>query len=64
MGLQGVSLVFSGIDERTVRECRLSGLSLYTWTPDAPADIERLIGLGVDGICSNYPDRVVAALAG
>jgi len=64
MGLQGVSLFFSGIDERTVRECRLSGLSLYTWTPDAPADIERLIGLGVDGICSNYPDRVVAALAG
>ncbi len=64
MGLQGVSVFFAGIDERTVRECRLSGLSLYTWTPDAPADIERLIGLGVDGVCSNYPDRVVAALRG
>ena len=62
MGLQGVSLFHTGIDERTVRECRLSGLSLYTWTPDTPADIERLIRLGVDGICSNYPDRVVAAL--
>ncbi len=64
MGFQGVSVFFAGIDERTVRECRLSGLSLYTWTPDAPADIERLIGLGVDGVCSNYPDRVLAALRG
>jgi len=64
MGLQGVSVFFAGIDERTVRECRLSGLSLYAWTADAPADIERLIGLGVDGICTNYPDRAVAALRG
>jgi glycerophosphoryl diester phosphodiesterase len=64
MGLQGVSLFFSGVDERTMRECQLSGLSVYTWTPDAPADIEHLVLLGVDGVCTNYPERAVAAIHG
>jgi glycerophosphoryl diester phosphodiesterase len=64
MGLQGVSMFFAGIGEETARECRLSGLSLYTWTPDSETDIRRVIELGVDGVCTNYPDRVVAALGG
>jgi len=61
-GLQAVSVFHEGITEDTVRDCRRSGLALYTWTPDEPAEIARLIELGVDGICSNYPDRVLAAL--
>ncbi|WP_395686011.1 glycerophosphodiester phosphodiesterase family protein [Caenimonas koreensis] len=31
---------------------------MIPWTINAPADIERLIGWGVDGIISDYPDRV------
>ena len=62
MGLQGVSMFFAGIYEDTGRECRLSGLSLYTWTPDSEADIARVIELGVDGVCTNFPDRARAVL--
>ena len=62
MGCQGVSMFFAGINEDTGRECRLSGLSLYTWTPDSEGDITRVIELGVDGVCTNYPDRAVAVL--
>ncbi len=63
IGAQGVSVFFLGIDERISEDCRRSGLALYSWTADQPEQIAKLIAQGVDGICSNYPDRVVAALA-
>ncbi len=49
------------VSEALVRRAIFHGLSVFTWTPDDPREIERLIRLGVDGICSNYPDRVRAA---
>jgi glycerophosphoryl diester phosphodiesterase len=62
-GVQGVSVFFLGIDERIVEDCRRSGLALYCWTADQPEQIAKLIAQGVDGVCSNFPDRVVAALS-
>jgi glycerophosphoryl diester phosphodiesterase len=38
-----------------------AGLSVNPWTVDEPADIARMIDLGVDGIITNTPDRVVTA---
>jgi glycerophosphoryl diester phosphodiesterase len=32
------------------------------WTVNEPDDIRRVLGLGVDGIISDYPDRVKQAL--
>ena len=63
IGAQGVSVFFAGIDERISEDCRRSGLALYSWTADRPEQIAKLIAQDVDGICSNYPDRVVAVLA-
>ncbi len=60
--LQAVSVFHLGIDEEIVRSCRRSGLALYAWTADSRKDIARLIDIGVDGICSNYPDKVVGLL--
>lgn len=39
-------------------------LDLYTWTVDAPATAVKVAGLGVDGIISNKPDVVRAAVGG
>jgi glycerophosphoryl diester phosphodiesterase len=64
LGLQAVSVFCSGITEEMRRDTQRSGLALYAWTADQEAEIARLIGLGVDGICSNYPDRVIKQLAG
>jgi glycerophosphoryl diester phosphodiesterase len=33
-------------------------LSVYTWTVDEPAEMRRLIAFGVDGIMTNYPERL------
>jgi glycerophosphoryl diester phosphodiesterase len=35
---------------------------LYVWTANKPADYRRLIAQGVDGIVTDYPDRLIAAL--
>jgi len=32
------------------------------WTPNEPADIESMIDAGVDGIISDYPERVIEVL--
>lgn len=39
-----------------------SGLMVYTWTVDAPEAMRMLIDYGVDGIMTNYPQRLQALL--
>jgi glycerophosphoryl diester phosphodiesterase len=34
------------------------GLKIFAWTVNEPEDIARMRGLGVDGIISDYPDRI------
>jgi len=61
-GLQAVSVFYAGINEQLVVDCQRSGLSLYAWTADSKREIARLIELGVDGICTNFPDKAIALL--
>ena len=49
-------------DAETVERAHAAGLSVNPWTANEPAVVDHLIGLGVDSICSNYPDVVVEAL--
>jgi glycerophosphoryl diester phosphodiesterase len=62
LGVQAVSAFCFGVNEEIRRDTQRSGLALYTWTADPEEEIARLIELEVDGICSNYPDRVVRQL--
>lgn len=51
---------FRDLNPETVAAARKLGLRLVPWTVNEPADIARVIGLGVNGIISDYPDRVIA----
>ncbi|MGQ0751083.1 MAG: glycerophosphodiester phosphodiesterase [Betaproteobacteria bacterium] len=54
------------VTREAVREAQLLGLRVVVWTVNNEADMRRMIALGVDGIISDYPDRLrnVAAQAG
>lgn len=56
---QVYSPYFKFVDERMVQVCRQKGMKLIPWTVNSPSDIQQILQLGVDGIISDYPDRVL-----
>jgi glycerophosphoryl diester phosphodiesterase len=54
---------FGDVNEGLVRQAQSLGLKVVVWTVNEPADIERMLALKVDGIISDRPDRVRAAMA-
>ncbi len=53
---------FHALDARVARQAKDLGLAVVAWTVNEPADIARMLDLGLDGIISDYPDRVLAEL--
>jgi glycerophosphoryl diester phosphodiesterase len=51
------------LTETLLAEAHGLGLTVVPWTVNEPADIERLLDWEVDGLITDYPDRVRAALA-
>jgi len=46
-----------------VQEAQALGLKVIPWTVNNPADMERLMGWGVDGLITDYPDRLREVMA-
>jgi glycerophosphoryl diester phosphodiesterase len=51
------------LDEDQVRRCQSAGYQVVPWTVNAPDDWARLIEWRVDGITTDYPDRLASWLA-
>lgn len=51
------------VDEELVQRVHDAGARIIAWTVNEIGDLERLVRLGVDGLCGNYPDRIRVALA-
>jgi glycerophosphoryl diester phosphodiesterase len=49
---------FQNLTASAVKSAKELGLQIIPWTVNEPSDMERLIGWGVDGLISDYPDRV------
>jgi glycerophosphoryl diester phosphodiesterase len=49
---------FGDVDAAALVEARALRLKVVVWTVNEPADIGRMLDLGVDGIISDRPDRV------
>ena len=45
-----------------IEQARKRDLQVVCWTVNHPAHIRMLVAAGVDGIMSDYPDRLIAAL--
>jgi glycerophosphoryl diester phosphodiesterase len=57
-GVQGVNLWHECVQDDYVADIRRRNLKLYTWTVNEKEDIDRMMKHGVDGIFSDYPDRI------
>jgi glycerophosphoryl diester phosphodiesterase len=49
-------------NEALLNAVRAKEMELVVWTVNEPADIRRMLDLGVDGIISDYPDRVIKVM--
>lgn len=50
------------IDRRFVQAAHRKGLAVHVWTVNERADMKRLLEMGVDGLITDYPDRLVNLL--
>lgn len=46
------------VTQELLSEARDAGLQVVTWTVNEPVEMERLIELGVNGVMTNWPDRL------
>jgi glycerophosphoryl diester phosphodiesterase len=51
------------IDQELVCQVHEAGGSVIAWTVNEIGDLDRMVRLGVDGLCGNYPDRTRVAIA-
>src|SRR5262245_47531917 len=53
---------FGEVTPQSIAEARTLRLKVIPWTVNERADMERLIALGVDGLITDYPDRLRAVM--
>lgn len=53
---------FGDVDQAKIREAQALGLKVIVWTVNQAKDIERMLDWKVDGVISDYPNRVREAM--
>jgi len=59
LGAYSVHLSIEFIDRRFVKDAHARDLRVFVFTVDHPEDIDKMRELGVDGVFTNYPERVL-----
>jgi glycerophosphoryl diester phosphodiesterase len=58
LGAEALHPELALVDEALVASAHGAGLAVYVFTVDAPEDMQRLLGMGVDGLFTNHPQRM------
>lgn len=59
LGAFSVHPSFDFVDQRFVDDAHARGLKVYVYTVNHPEDIAKMHQLGVDGVFTNFPERVL-----
>jgi glycerophosphoryl diester phosphodiesterase len=51
------------VDQELVSQVHQADCTVIAWTVNEIGDLDRMVRLGVDGLCGNYPDRIRVAIA-
>lgn len=62
--VEGYHPRYTSLSKEVVQEVHEHGIRINTWTPNGKEDIQKVLDLGVDGIITNYPDRVRQCMEG
>jgi glycerophosphoryl diester phosphodiesterase len=60
LGAEALNPEDSLVTADLIREAHDAGLAVYVFTVDEPAGLRRMLDLGVDGIFTNFPERLRA----
>ena len=53
-----VHIKYNLVNEKFVKKAHKKGLKVFVWTVNEPEEIQRFKDMGVDGIFSDFPDRI------
>ena len=57
------SMFWNNLTPAEITEAHMLGIKVLPWTVNDPIEMARLIGMGVDGIITDYPDRLRRVMA-
>jgi hypothetical protein len=63
LGCAAVSVGQHCVCPEFVADCHRRGLQMWAWTVNHQSMINELLRLGIDGICTDYPERITSALS-
>lgn len=58
-----LGLGIGSLDEQQIREVRSEGCGVIVWTVDYEDELTLLCELGIDGVVSNFPDKIIQILS-
>jgi glycerophosphoryl diester phosphodiesterase len=64
LGAWAVGIHWRNLTADGVAAAQAKGLKVRGWNPDTEEDIRATLAFGVDGVSSNYPDKLLAVIRG
>ena len=60
VGTSTLNLQYKIITPNLIKEAHKRGMNVWAWTVDDESDMKELIAMGINGITSNYPEKLIA----